>query len=673
MDLPKLLAKAWALTGLKNDIPDDRSSPLSDERATYSDGFPQITMTPIAQGGKAPSGKDMNGVLNEITSHIVFQNKGGNYLFNQEFAEKIGGYSKGAVLINDNYTAFFISLVDNNLTNFNTVGYAGYWEIIATTDINDWVKPKTITSSTNNTVDNTGHTHNIDQASTSKSGIVQLTNALDSDSETLGLTAKAGKTLKTLINALTSNLTNYIPNSKKSNSVTSTSSDTVATSYAVKTAYDKAVAANDNANTRVSKSGGEMTGGLKLKTIYGASEKKWDYSGFYAGSATLNNENLPYFQIHISSYGGNTAGYAKSLGFNLTDYKAYVMSWNSEGEYAGKKEILTELHRSDSVTSASSVTVATSKAVKTAYDKGVEALNVANSAANTANTKLDKNANAVSASKLQTARKISLTGAVSGSGNFDGSGNLSIATTDNLTIGLVTSTSSTGISNAATSNGNTYLNVVETRGGAANAISSSTRVTGTGLVDVYSDSSGVLTIRGNRDSGKLNTSGNQSLAGKLTVDDILLASNGNRSLSQVINAFNCLFTGNRDGLKNIVNSWGQSGTTPLGVSYDFSNANAWWINFGPLYGGLIIQGGNVTSFSLSNNAEISIKYPINFSKNSLTPILSSTAGVVSGGSADSDNGAFIRYTDKTIFIINSPWMNMTSIYYGPLRWIAFGI
>ncbi|KGQ33215.1 tail fiber protein [Gallibacterium anatis] len=483
MNLPKLLAKAWALTGLKNDIPDDRSSTLSDERATYSDGFPQITMTPIAQGGKAPSGKDMNGVLNEITSHIVFQNKGGNYLFNQEFADKIGGYSKGAVLINDNYTAFFISLVDNNLTNFNTVSYAGYWEIIATTDINDWVKPKTITSSTNNTVDNTGHTHNIDKASTSKSGIVQLTSALDSDNETLGLTAKAGKTLKTLINALTSNLTNYIPNSKKSNSVTSTSSDTVATSYAA----------------------------------------------------------------------------------------------------------------------------------KTAYDKGVEALNVANSAANTANTKLDKNANAVSASKLQTARQISLTGAVSGSGNFDGSGNLSINTTDNLTIGLVTSTSSTGISNAATSNGNTYLNVVETRGGAANAIGSSTRVAGTGLVDVYSDSSGVLTVRGNRDNGKLNTSGNQSLAGKLTVDDILLASNGNRSLSQVINAFNCLFTGNRDGLKNIVNSWGQSGTTPLGVSYDFSNTNAWWINFGPLYGGLIIQGGSV----IMSSTNISITPPLHFNQNSV--------------------------------------------------------
>ncbi|WP_052122907.1 phage tail protein [Gallibacterium anatis] len=191
---------------------------------------------------------------------------------------------------------------------------------------------------------------------------------------------------------LTDNAPPYIAERKKSDSVTSASSDTVATSKAVKTAYDKAVAANDNANTRVSKSGGEMTGGLKLKANYGASEKKWDYSGFYAGSATLNDEALPYFQIHIGSYGGNTAGYAKSLGFNLIDYKAYVMNWNGAGEYAGKKEILTELHRSNSVTSASSETVATSKAVKTAYDKAVDGVNKAN-AAQTAANNANNNAN----------------------------------------------------------------------------------------------------------------------------------------------------------------------------------------------------------------------------------------------------------------------------------------
>lgn len=41
--------------------------------------------------------------------------------------------------------------------------------------------------------------------------------------------------------------------------------------------------------------------------------------------------------------------------------------------------------------------------------------------------------NAASASKLATARTISLTGSVTGSGSFDGSGNLSISTTTNHT------------------------------------------------------------------------------------------------------------------------------------------------------------------------------------------------------------------------------------------------
>ncbi|WIM82935.1 phage tail protein [Gallibacterium anatis] len=198
---------------------------------------------------------------------------------------------------------------------------------------------------------------------------------------------------------LTDNAPPYIAESKKSSSVSSTSEKTVATSKAVKTAYDKAVDANNNADSRVSKSGGEMTGGLKLKANYGVSEKKWDYSGFYAGSATLNDENLPYFQIHIGSYSGNQASCSKSLGFDLSGYNAYVMSWGSNGNYLGKKEILTELHCSDSVTSASSGTVATSKAVKTAYDKAVEGVNKAQNAQTAARnaqqsaTNADNNAN----------------------------------------------------------------------------------------------------------------------------------------------------------------------------------------------------------------------------------------------------------------------------------------
>ena len=118
--------------------------------------------------------------------------------------------------------------------------------------------PQTITSSTTNGFDESGHTHEIEKADTTKAGIVQLTDDTGLDSDKLGLSARAGKKLAQLISTVQIALGNYIPNNKKSNSVTSTSNDNVATSSAVKTAYDKGVEAksaadnaNDNANNRV--------------------------------------------------------------------------------------------------------------------------------------------------------------------------------------------------------------------------------------------------------------------------------------------------------------------------------------------------------------------------------------------------------------------------------------
>ena len=226
MKQPKLLSKPWADTGLKNNIPDGRGENIPAESATYEDGFPQITMTPIAMGGKAPSGKDMNGILNELSAHTVFQNQGGIYKFDSAFAEKIGGYSKGATLINDAFTQVFLSLVDRNKTNFNTQNFVGKWQVISGVD---FFVPKT------------------QVATLVQQGIVQLNSSTNSDSETQATTPKAVKIVKDLIDALTRNLGNYIPNSKKSSAINSNSADTVATSAAVKTAYDKGVEARNAA------------------------------------------------------------------------------------------------------------------------------------------------------------------------------------------------------------------------------------------------------------------------------------------------------------------------------------------------------------------------------------------------------------------------------------------
>lgn len=120
---------------------------------------------------------------------------------------------------------------------------------------------------------------NRNTASLTQQGIVQLTNDTGLESESLALTAKAGKKLAQQIAQLQLNVSqNYIQNSKKSSAVNSSSNDNVATSGAVKTAYDKGVeakaaadaaqrtanSANTNANGRVSKGGDTIDGNLRL-------------------------------------------------------------------------------------------------------------------------------------------------------------------------------------------------------------------------------------------------------------------------------------------------------------------------------------------------------------------------------------------------------------------------
>lgn len=130
----------------------------------------------------------------------------------------------------------------------------------------------------------------IARATLTQYGITKLYTGYDSQSEDLALTPKTAYQLKQLIDSNTRALGNVIPNSKKSSAVDSNSTDTVATSAAVKTAYDKGVeaktaadnaqrsandginrannaqhsadAANNNANGRVSKWGDTMTGAL---------------------------------------------------------------------------------------------------------------------------------------------------------------------------------------------------------------------------------------------------------------------------------------------------------------------------------------------------------------------------------------------------------------------------
>lgn len=129
IDYPRIIKIPFANEGEKNEIPENRSEDMKANRATLSSGFPNITMQPIAAGGMPPSGKDMNGILNLLSQHVVYQNSGGLYKFNSELCAAVGGYPKGAVLIDNAGDKCYQSLHDSNSVNFNIDDPSGHWKI----------------------------------------------------------------------------------------------------------------------------------------------------------------------------------------------------------------------------------------------------------------------------------------------------------------------------------------------------------------------------------------------------------------------------------------------------------------------------------------------------------------------------------------------------------------
>lgn len=101
---------------------------------------------------------------------------------------------------------------------------------------------------------------NVPSAGTQTKGIVQLTSSVESESEELGLTAKVGKYLASLIKKIPESLTDYIKTSSMSSSIDSDSTETVATSKAVKIL-------NDAVKDKLDKSGGKISGKLELSDL----------------------------------------------------------------------------------------------------------------------------------------------------------------------------------------------------------------------------------------------------------------------------------------------------------------------------------------------------------------------------------------------------------------------
>ncbi len=115
---PTTVPLPFAASGTKNAIP-TAASPTPG-LASLVEGFPPETMTPITSGGVPPSGDDFNGILNLITQHVAWVNAGGQYTFDAGLSTYVGGYSIGMVVQSDDGASSYVSLANNNTTNFNS-------------------------------------------------------------------------------------------------------------------------------------------------------------------------------------------------------------------------------------------------------------------------------------------------------------------------------------------------------------------------------------------------------------------------------------------------------------------------------------------------------------------------------------------------------------------------
>lgn len=119
---PTKLTVSFATSGDKNTIPVASQISIAGNAASYTDGFPPLTMTPIATGGIPPAGKDMNGILFALSDAIRYQQAGGTFVFDQVFATAVGGYPLGSIVQSADFSGFWISTTANNTANPETFG-----------------------------------------------------------------------------------------------------------------------------------------------------------------------------------------------------------------------------------------------------------------------------------------------------------------------------------------------------------------------------------------------------------------------------------------------------------------------------------------------------------------------------------------------------------------------
>ncbi len=109
---------------ITNPIPVASQISVKAGAASYTDGFPPLTMTSPASGGVNPYGQDVNGILFAATANIAALTGGQQYTFNSTYATANGGYALGAILGMANGAGFWLNQTAGNSNDPDTTAAA---------------------------------------------------------------------------------------------------------------------------------------------------------------------------------------------------------------------------------------------------------------------------------------------------------------------------------------------------------------------------------------------------------------------------------------------------------------------------------------------------------------------------------------------------------------------
>ena len=269
-------------------------------------------------------------------------------------------------------------------------------------------------------------------------------------------------------------------------------------------------------------------GGQQNPNYFGTSKV-----GFLMMNTTVNGNTQYKDWIIMDCYNGNDVGGGVAFGVNRQSLGAYIMrsasartSWEQSAELLGTHNYNLYAVPLSGGTMTGALTV--------------PSLSVTGAATFSQAINGSILGNAATASRLQNARTISLTGSVTGSGSFDGSGNLSIATSTNhnhnsaymTACALFTGASAATSATASLTNGNVYLNATKTINGTATNVGS-IKISGSTGISVTTDANGHITVTGTTSYLRAGATGATANVTSATSNPYLALVEGTTQSSQV--------------------------------------------------------------------------------------------------------------------------------------------